>query len=263
MNKKIFSKGGFTLVEIAIVLVIIGLLTGGILKGQELINNAKVRSITDRQSSLRVAWWAFIDRFGAMPGDYSQANIYIAGASNGNGYVSGRTEAAYAMQHLTSAGYLRCPQCTASGQLLGVHALPNGNNSLINIYGGVMSIFHDYQWNANRGGPDFRTVGANELLNRLTIHTGPRIPSNIMAELDRKIDDGIPNSGGVVFNVFDPTALRARPFWIIPNNALGNCIKLDEQGTVSGVLNANQTTYWRPANSDPPVFSDCGGGVFI
>ena len=79
------SIRGVTLVEIAIVLVIIGLLLGGILKGQELINNAKVRSIADRQNSLKVAWFAFIDRFQALPGDYVYAAQYIPGATNGEG----------------------------------------------------------------------------------------------------------------------------------------------------------------------------------
>ena len=64
-------SNGFTLVEIAIVLVIIGLLLGGVLKGQELINNAKVRSIADRQISMKVAWFAFLDRFAALPGRFS------------------------------------------------------------------------------------------------------------------------------------------------------------------------------------------------
>ena len=42
------KQGGFTLVEIAIVLVIIGLLLGGVLKGQELINSAKVKNMASQ-----------------------------------------------------------------------------------------------------------------------------------------------------------------------------------------------------------------------
>jgi prepilin-type N-terminal cleavage/methylation domain-containing protein len=53
---------GFTLVEIAIVLVIIGLLLGGILKGQELITNARVRNVADQQSAVKAAFYAFQDR---------------------------------------------------------------------------------------------------------------------------------------------------------------------------------------------------------
>ena len=46
------NQSGFTLIEIAIVLVIIGLLLGGVLKGQELINSSKVKNLADRKSTL-------------------------------------------------------------------------------------------------------------------------------------------------------------------------------------------------------------------
>ena len=113
------SYKGVTLVEIAIVLVIIGLLLGGVLKGQELINNAKVRSIADRQNSLKVAWFAFIDRFQAMPGDFVRAAQYIPGAVNGDGdgFID-HEESPIAFQHMTAAGYLRCPQCTVKAHRL-------------------------------------------------------------------------------------------------------------------------------------------------
>ena len=108
--KNIKNTRGFTLVEIAIVLVIIGLLLGGILKGQELINNAKVRAIADRQNSLKVAWFAFVDRFAALPGDYQQAQIYITGASNGDGNGTLlSTEAPLALQHMSSAWFFTLP----------------------------------------------------------------------------------------------------------------------------------------------------------
>jgi prepilin-type N-terminal cleavage/methylation domain-containing protein len=54
---RITAQRGFTLVEIAIVLVIIGLLLGGILKGQELITAAKVRNIADQNSGVQAAYW--------------------------------------------------------------------------------------------------------------------------------------------------------------------------------------------------------------
>ncbi len=56
------NQRGFTLVEIAIVLVIIGLLLGGVLKGQEMITNAKVRNLADQGSSIKAAYYAFQDR---------------------------------------------------------------------------------------------------------------------------------------------------------------------------------------------------------
>ena len=231
-------------------LVIIGLLLGGILKGQELINNAKVRAIADRQNSLKVAWFSFIDRFAALPGDYVQAAIYITGAANGDGNGTlTMNESPLAFQHLASAGYLRCPQCNVTGV-----DLPRATNSLINSYGGIMSIWHDGDHYAVRG---------TAILARLQVHTGPRIPSNIMSEVDRKIDDGIPNTGDTVFNRFDPTPLHVgggQPY--IPNG-VANCIKKDTAGTADGTLTSIVPVYWRPANSNPPIFQDCGAGVFI
>ena len=86
-----YKSRGFTLIEIAIVLVIIGLLLGGVLKGQELITSARVRNLISQQDGIKAAFFGFQDRFRALPGDYAAATTNIAGVSdNGNG--NGRIE---------------------------------------------------------------------------------------------------------------------------------------------------------------------------
>lgn len=89
---------GFTLVEIAIVLVIIGLLLGGILKGQELINSAKVKNLAQDFRTVPTYLYAFQDKFRALPGDDPQADTHLPGppaatkaasASIGNGVING------------------------------------------------------------------------------------------------------------------------------------------------------------------------------
>jgi len=79
---------GFTLIEIAIVLVIIGLLLGGVVKGQEMIVSARVRNLIAQQDGIKAAFFAFQDRYRALPGDYGAADSTInCGASpclNGN-----------------------------------------------------------------------------------------------------------------------------------------------------------------------------------
>ena len=61
------NQSGFTLVEIAIVLVIIGLLLGGVLKGQELINSAKVKNFAGDIRNISTFIYAYQDRFRALP----------------------------------------------------------------------------------------------------------------------------------------------------------------------------------------------------
>ena len=67
------NKNGFTLIEIAVVLIIVGLLVGGILKGQAMIDNAKVKRVTEDMEGLRAATFAFLDRYGMYPGDENAA----------------------------------------------------------------------------------------------------------------------------------------------------------------------------------------------
>jgi prepilin-type N-terminal cleavage/methylation domain-containing protein len=75
------KQAGFTLIEIAIVLVIIGLLLGGVLKGEELITSARVRNLISQQDGVKAAFYGFQDRFRALPGDYPGAVANIAGIS--------------------------------------------------------------------------------------------------------------------------------------------------------------------------------------
>src|SRR5713101_5414518 len=69
IKSKNSTEAGFTLVEIAIVLVIIGLLLGGILKGQEMITQARIKNIINDFNGVTVAVTSYQDRYRAIPGD--------------------------------------------------------------------------------------------------------------------------------------------------------------------------------------------------
>jgi prepilin-type N-terminal cleavage/methylation domain-containing protein len=124
------QQSGFTLVEIAIVLVIIGLLLGGILKGQELINSAKVKNIANDFRVIPTYIYAYQDKFRALPGDDAQVTTHISGATAatggtlGNGVIEGAwngdetaasTEAMLFWQHVRLANLAAGPTVPAAG----------------------------------------------------------------------------------------------------------------------------------------------------
>jgi len=90
------KQKGFTLVEIAIVLVIVGLLIGGVLKGQEMITNAKLKRIESDNAGIAAAMFSYQDRYLQLPGDDSGAEdrftVYAAGDpvnGDGSGTIDG------------------------------------------------------------------------------------------------------------------------------------------------------------------------------
>ena len=269
MSRHRFSRArrtGFTIVELTIVLVVIGLLLSGILKGQELINGAKIRAIVDRQNSIRIAWFEFVDHYGAKPGDFAHAADFINNATNpttnaGNGLVE-RGESVLAVEHLTLAGLLRCEQCVGEqpGESLRSDTSPlTAENSPTNQYDGVISIWHNGPFDSVTGGPYYAIRRSDSdsrpRPNRLQIHTGPRIPSNILSEVDHKIDDGLANSGSMVFNKYDPKGVELD---------LRACMN-ERDGTPPGddeLLSAKVFLY-RLASRNPSVEGNCGAGIFI
>jgi len=92
---QIKKQSGFTLVEIAIVLVIVGLLIGGVLKGQEMITNAKLKRIESDNAGIAAAMFSYQDRYLQLPGDddaahdrfdvYSGGSSPVGTAANGDG----------------------------------------------------------------------------------------------------------------------------------------------------------------------------------
>ena len=123
-NSKNSAEAGFTLVEIAIVLVIIGLLLGGILKGQEMITQAKIKNIVNDFNGVTVAVTSYQDRYRAIPGDDRNAStrwtVQAPASGNGDGVMAGKYNATVAgpgapaateesnlfWQHLRIAGFV-------------------------------------------------------------------------------------------------------------------------------------------------------------
>ena len=194
------KQAGFTLIEIAIVLVIVGLLLGGVLKGQELITAARVRNIASQLDGVKIAYLGFQDRYRALPGDYAgtlaAANIpgptvtlgcTIAQATCQNGRIDNTNdnESILAWHQLSRSGFI-------TGSYDGTGTTPTPQNNPTNAFSGFLQIINDAVY-SDAGTPPV-------LLN---IKTGGNVTAAILGELDRKIDDGNAQTG----------AFRNAPTW--------------------------------------------------
>jgi len=173
------KQSGFTLVEIAIVLVIIGLLLGGVLKGAELIENSKVRKTISQINGVAAAYYSYLDRYSKSPGDDGPiATLQARGSSwagvsagnNNNSFValnqhfaSGGGEQGTFWQHLKAAGFI--PGKPAD---TGVNAMPK------NAFSGIIGITTE----AVGGG----LTGIKVCLSQVT--------GTAAASLDLQLDDG-------------------------------------------------------------------------
>ncbi|MEO8156974.1 MAG: prepilin-type N-terminal cleavage/methylation domain-containing protein [Betaproteobacteria bacterium] len=186
------SNRGFTLIEIAIVLVIIGLLLGGVLKGQELINNAKVKSYATDFRNIPIMIYGYQDKFRALPGDDALATTHIPAATAattpagtiGNGVINGAwntttntDESCLFWQHVRLAGL--APGSTTVDCSLNADYWPKNAN------GGQIGV------QSNTG---FTTLGT---MNGTYIVCSSNILGQFVLQLDATLDDGNPATGSM------------------------------------------------------------------
>ena len=198
--ESIRKQQGFTLVEIAIVLVIIGLLLGGILKGQEMITQAKIKNVIADFSGISAAYHGYVDRYKKIPGDDPCAGGAVtvgncgtttgrwtgATAGSGNGIVGGAYNSATATDesrlwwdHLRRAGFV-------SG--VGDQQPFNALTGMIGVQTGDAAASPAATLGTDAAG----TGGFSGL-----IICSANLPDKIAIAADTQMDDGVPTSGDV------------------------------------------------------------------
>jgi prepilin-type N-terminal cleavage/methylation domain-containing protein len=120
------DEAGFSLVELAVALVVIGLLMGAILKGQDLIESARLKALIMQINEYRYALATFEEKYGAPPGDFGSASKFLRSEikdGNGSGSIEGygldsQSDAAKVWMHLAAAGLIADPgEFPASGNI--------------------------------------------------------------------------------------------------------------------------------------------------
>ncbi len=98
MFKEMKEQKGFTLIELAIVLVIIGIIIGAVLKGQDLIESARIKRFDNSLREWETAVWTYVDRQGVFPGD-----------SNGDGIIGNTATEETAWEYIEDANFINNP----------------------------------------------------------------------------------------------------------------------------------------------------------
>jgi prepilin-type N-terminal cleavage/methylation domain-containing protein len=188
------TQSGFTLIEMAIVLVIIGLLLGGVLKGQELINSAKVKNLATDFKNVPIYIYGYQDKYKALPGDDINAITHlpvIAGVTvtpgNGNGILEGAWNAA------TGESYQFWQQIRLAGFGPGSTDTTSTTYRPTNAVGGYIGVTNSLAWGGTPAGnlPITGMVGTY-------IVCSDSIPGKFAKQLDIALDDGNTATGSMM-----------------------------------------------------------------
>jgi len=201
-------EAGFSLVEVAIGLVVIGLLLGAILTSRELVGGARVRTLADSASDISTGYYGFVDRYGRVPGDWNAAaasaaiGVGVAGGGNDNGNLdnppgpNAYDETNAMWEQLGAGGFIQ-------GTYAGTAGLePDAENGLapLNVFNSVIAVGRT---------SDFEGASSP----RLHVVFGRRVPVATMRELDLKLDDTAPETGDLRATKESPAVFAGAHQW--------------------------------------------------
>jgi len=226
---------GFSLLELSIVLVIIGLIAGGIVAGSSMIRAAELRSIVTDSHRVKTAMNTFRDKYLALPGDMKNAvrfwGAQAGGTADGvdatcaalddtspstdgstcNGNGDGEIGSSLVpherfkfWQHLANAGLIDGSYTGVQGAGGVNHIVPFENALGSKMSGVSWTVLH---WNLTGGSVNFdNNYGSHLLLGATTSSGGPSAAFTVPEEawnLDKKIDDGMPATGNIIASRYE------------------------------------------------------------
>ena len=222
------KQKGFTLIELSIVLVIISLIVGGVLVGQNLVKSANIRAELSQIGRLNTAVNAFKDRFNGLPGDLPSAAatgmgiLPFTNQNLGDGLIGDKNgagilfddEIAAATAQLAAAQLLDPGVTTGTTQWLDAHAAINGSTAVdAFMIPAVLGTGNSIWLATNKGTTSGATAFNGQQVNTIRIGHITAIAAGVLtdgansvwaltppdaAALDSKIDDGNPSTGNVV-----------------------------------------------------------------
>jgi prepilin-type N-terminal cleavage/methylation domain-containing protein len=204
------GQQGFTLIEMSIVLVIIGLIIGGIIKGEEVVANDRMRSQVAQIDAVKGAVFTFQDKYIFMPGDFTAStSLSTASTTDGNqdGIIADHSSTATtsladnaAVTGGTSEAVGAWIQLAAANLLAGIQTQPVGTSlttATNAYYAGKTG--NSFLWLAT-----FHSgYGATQVMVRLQAGTGtpgPIVRYSDGSSMDSKYDDGVPGTGSIIMS---------------------------------------------------------------
>jgi len=163
------------------VMVVVGLLLGGIFKGQEMVAQAKIKSLVADFSGVSAAYAGYQDRYRAVPGDDPNAALRWAGATAGNG--DGQVAGKYNSQNMADESRLWWAHLRRSGFIAGA-----GTLQPFNAVTGVIGV---------QTGDGATPIGPalSGLASLMVCFAG--LPDKMAISVDTQMDDGIPDKGSM------------------------------------------------------------------
>lgn len=242
------QQSGFTLVELSIALIIIGLLIGGIIKSQEMMSNARIASTINTFENIQAAISTFQESYGTVPGDMRSALTRLSNCNDdtfcqngdGNGIIASdgsdqhnwrstfdntvpEAEAFQFWKHLALANLLKSVQSNGDpdNPMIGT---TNPSTPL----GGVLEFYYDGGMRTGNGNDETKGHIARLSANNFAGEPAGAITTQKAWIIDQKIDDGRPNTGYVIadYGVTDNDCKETNGTTsnYLPDNSNARCI---------------------------------------